>query len=59
MIFIFMIFFKNAGEVLEALKGYKLEDVKDDSGRKMDEYDDMNLYFSKYLTSEKVILFKN
>ncbi|RNA29898.1 THO complex subunit 1 [Brachionus plicatilis] len=48
-------FTNNAIDVLEALKGYKLEDVKDESGRKMDEYDDMNLYFSKYLTSEKLL----
>lgn len=47
-------FTSNANDVLEALKSYKLEDVKD-SNTKIEEYDDMNLYFSKYLTSEKVL----
>lgn len=48
-------FTSNSNEVLEALKSYKLEDVKDNNS-KIEEYDDMNLYFSKYLTSEKVII---
>jgi len=43
-------FTNNASEVLDALKSYRLEDVKDST--KTDEYDE--LYFSKYLTSEKV-----
>jgi hypothetical protein len=44
---------KNANEVLEALKSYRLEeDIKGNS--KVDEFDDMSLYFSKYLTREKV-----
>ncbi|CAF0711165.1 unnamed protein product [Brachionus calyciflorus] len=49
------IFTNNANEVFEALKSYKLEDIKDEGTSKMDEYDDMNLYFSKYLTSEKLL----
>ena len=44
---------KNANDVLEALKSYRLEeDIKGNS--KVDEFDDMSLYFSKYLTREKV-----
>jgi hypothetical protein len=55
----FIVFLKNANEVLEALKSYKLDDVKDDTSpikinAKIEENDEMNLYFSKYLTSEKV-----
>jgi hypothetical protein len=42
---------------LEALKSYRLEDSKEVQISKMEEYDDMNLYFSKYLTSEKVFYF--
>jgi THO complex subunit 1 len=41
---------------LDALKSYRLEEVKnDDSSSKLEDYDDMNLYFSKYLTSEKLL----
>lgn len=48
--------------MLEALKSYRLEDVKEiNQAAKVEEFDDMNLYFSKYLTSEKVAYktFKN
>jgi hypothetical protein len=52
--------FKNANEVFEALKSYRLEDVKDETKTgSIDGFDDMDLYFSKYLTSEKVKSFEN
>ena len=59
-------FTTNAGEVLDALKSYKLEEIKDENSSSLvaaasssnipafKEDDDVNLYFSKYLTSEKV-----
>lgn len=59
-------FTSNATEVLDALKSYKLEEIKDENSSSLaaaaastlippfKEDDDVNLYFSKYLTSEKV-----
>lgn len=55
-------FTNNANDVLEALKSYKLEEIKDENSQQtfssalpiFNEEDDVNLYFSKYLTSEKV-----
>lgn len=51
----------NANEVLEALKSYKLEEIKDENSATLsssipafNDDDDVTLYFSKYLTSEKV-----
>ena len=50
-------FVNNSQEVLEALKSYRLEDVSDGEV-KCDDYDDMNSYFAKYLTSEKVYIYQ-
>lgn len=51
-------FLKNSNEVLEALKSYRLDDVKDNYNNnnqlKVDDSEDGISYFSKYLTSEKV-----
>ena len=51
-------FTNNSNEVLEALKSYKLEEIKDENNSLLPRFnpdeDDVNLYFSKYLTSEKV-----
>lgn len=56
-------FTDNANEVLEALKSYKLEEIKDENSSATtatsislasSKDDEMNMYFSKYLTSEKV-----
>ena len=47
---------KNATDVLEALRSYRLEESKnEDSLLKLEEYDNMSLYFAKYLTSEKLL----
>lgn len=52
-------FTSNANEVFEALKSYKLEELKDENSSSssvpaFNDDDDVSLYFSKYLTSEKV-----
>lgn len=67
-------FTSNASEVFDALKSYKLEEIKDENSSSLaalalfstsassstttiprfKDDDDVNLYFSKYLTSEKV-----
>ncbi len=52
----YLIIWKNANEVLDALKSYRLEEAKnEETSAKLEEYDDMSLYFSKYLTSEKLL----
>jgi THO complex subunit 1 len=49
------LFTNNANDVFEALKSYKLDDVKTNKKSTLEKLDDMQVYFAKYLTSAKLL----
>lgn len=49
------LFTNNSNDVFEALKSYKLDDVKTNKKSTIEKLDDMQVYFAKYLTSAKLL----